>query len=196
MGLVLLGAVVGAIVSAIVTVYLQKRLTRDPADEITALRKQVKEHAASFEKQVADFRKRVEPLEQERTESEHFPFEIALQQAASQNYIMLAKNNSDEEVTIETVTMERNGVALSEPNKPKGNDDWRIPPRSGKTIYLAPQHDPTVTVQYSEPGLGIGVAVPITMVAACRVRDRTITKRRTHLVTIDFRNRSMTPYGP
>ncbi len=196
MGGVLVGAVVGAIVSAIVTVYLQKRLTRDPAVEIAALREQV----ASLQAQVAAFQRGMETFEQERVDSEHFRLGISLQHAMSQNYSMFVTNDSDDEVEIETVEVfwsdSGNDVPLSEPSKPKATDNWKLPPRSPKVICWAPQHDPTMALRWIKPQLHNGTVIPIVLVITCKVRGRRRTVRRTQSVTVDYSNSRMTPYGP
>lgn len=112
-----------AIVGALLGAYLQKRWTPDPSVEIAALREQV-----------AAFQQRIEAMEQERAESEHFALTASLMQAAPGNYIMLVNNNSDEEVAVESVTLMRGGVELSRPSRPGATADWRITPGSGKEI--------------------------------------------------------------
>lgn len=184
MGTVLL-AFGSAIVGAILGAYLQERWTPDPSAEIAALRQQV-----------AAFQQRIETMEQERADSENFALTMSLQQAVAGNYIMVVKNDSDEEVAVEFVNLTRDDVELSRASKPTPTDDWRIAPRTGKQIYWAPQPDPTATLMMTEPNLGSGTVIAIQQVLVCRIRGKPKALRRTQLVTVDYLNHQMTPICP
>jgi hypothetical protein len=174
-----------AIVGAILGAYLQRRWTPDPSAEIVAVRHQIK-----------DFQQRIETLEQERVESEHFELGMSLQQAVPGNYTMHVRNDSDQEVTVETINLKREDIELSNACRPKPTDDWKIAPGSGKKFDWAPQPDPVGTLQMKEPHLGSGVPIPLQLVLVCRVRGKPKVLRRTFLATVDFSNRQLTPYGP
>jgi hypothetical protein len=200
MGGLLLSAVVGAIVGAIVTVYLQKRLTRDPAVEIAALRTQLQEHVDSLGKQVTAFQERVETLEHERTEAEQVSLSARLQEAIAVNYQMFVKNDSDQEVAIESVYLVRKTadgeVTLSPDGKPKNADDWKIPPHDARVLEWVAQRDPTTMLRHTDPGLRFGTPIPVQFVFACKIRNRRQLIRNTLLVTVDLANGRMTQVGP
>lgn len=134
--LTILVAFVSAIMAAILGAYLQRRWTPD-------LRPQIIELGTKL----TAFQQRVETLERERAELENFSLELSLQQAVSQNYIMVVKNDSDREVKIETVNLEYKGIPLSKPSKPKAGDDWRIGKRDGKQLCWVPLPDPVTSTK-------------------------------------------------
>jgi hypothetical protein len=181
-----------AIVGAILGAYLQKRWTPDQSVETAALREQV----SALRGQVATFQAYIEKVEKERADIEHFPLHFSLRQAAQGNYIVLVQNDSNDDVRIDSVRLTRNEIDLSGAAKPAKPDEWGLSPHSGKQISWSPPHDPTATMQLTEPNLGPGVPVPIAVVIMFQVRGKTHEKRRVHLVTVDYRNRCMTAYGP
>jgi hypothetical protein len=174
-----------AIIGAIVGAYLQKRWMPDPSAEIAGLRKQV-----------TAFQQRIETLELERAESEHLRVSMSLQQGAPGSYIMPVKNDSDEEVAAEGVNLVYDDVELSNPTGPKSTDSWKIAPHSGKQICWAPEPDPVRTLMLMEPSLGSGTPIAIQLVLFCRIRGKPKALRRKQLVTVDYLNRQMTPFGP
>ncbi len=174
-----------AVVGAILGAYLQRRWTPDPSAEIAGLRQQL-----------VTFQERVETLERERVETEHFALTVSLLHAHSGYYALLVKNDSDEEVTVEAVNFARGDVELSTAARSKTPGEWTIGPRSGRQLQLAPTPDPVATLRTLEPALGAGTASPIVIVLGCRVRGRPITFRRSKIVTVDYRNLGMMQFGP
>lgn len=120
---------------------------------------------------------------------------MQLRQAVVGNYILDVRNDSDKDVTVETVQFFRGDAPLSHPNKPKPTDDWRIPAHSGKQLWWSPQPDPVSTLKYSEPNLQ-GFAVPFRIVLDCQSGGKPRMARRTLLLTVDYRNNTLTQFGP
>jgi len=210
MGAVLLGAVVGAIVSAIVTVYLQKRVMRDPAGEVTALRKQLQEHASSFEKQVAavseqfaEFKQSVETKEREQAEFEHFPLAFTLQQGSPGSYNGTVRNESKHKVAIETIQILRGDTnhesPLTEAVKPRKADEWMLEPGTGKSFFWAPQNDPASMlrslVNSPDPNFPSGSVIPIVLVLTVRVDGNRVIKKR-YIQQVCFQGNQILPWGP
>ncbi len=185
MDITILIAFGSAIVAAVLGAYLQRLWTPDPRPQITALGTRL-----------TAFQERIETIERERAELENFSLELSLQQAASQHYILSVKNDSDREVKIETINLEYKGLPLSRPSKPKQMDDWKIGKRSEKQLYWAPQPDPVTQLQYSSLTVPVGVAIPITLVTVCTIEGKAKTVKGTQVVTVNFGNRRMTPFGP
>ncbi len=185
MALAIITAIISAVVGAFIGAYLQRRWTPDYSSELTTL-----------QKQVASFQQRFEAIEQERAEWEHLPFTAWLQQAVSGAYIMPVKNDSEEEITIETVTLKRNDVELSKSYRLKATDNGKVAAHRETQIMWAPQPDPTVTLQMKEPHIRPGEPIEIDLVLGCRIRGRAGTFRCKRLVTVDFPNRQMTDFSP
>ena len=150
----------------------------------------------TLRQQVAALQQQIEALEQERIEAEHFTLGMQLQQAVAGNYILNVRNDTDKDVTVETVQFFRGDAPLTDPNKPKPTDDWRIPARSGKSLSWSPQPDPVSTLMYSEPNLPRGVATPVRVVMVCQRNGKPRVAGRTLLVTVDYLNHTLTQYGP
>jgi len=171
--------------AALFGAYLQRIWTPDPRPQIEALGAQL-----------TKFQQRVETIEQERTELENFSLEMSLRQAASQNYILFVTNNSERVVNVETVSIEHNGMRLSKPIKPKPTDDWKIDKHSSKTLMWDPQPDPATQLRFSSVTPPQGVAIQMWFVLVCTIECKRKTVRGSQMVTVDFGNRSMTPFGP
>lgn len=135
-------------------------------------------------------------LEQERIEAEGFTLAMQLRQGTVNNYILDVRNDTDKDVTVETVQFFRGEAPLSEPNKPKATDDWRIPAHSPKQLWWSPQPDPVSTLMYSEPNLAQSIATPFRIVLVCRSNGRRRVAQRTLSATVDYRNHTLTQYGP
>lgn len=210
-----------AIVGALLGAYLQRIWTPDPRPEITAVGENLGEQMRSMDArpqitalaeqikatdsrpqigtlstQVTDFQKRIEGIEQERTELENFTLELRLSQAQQANYILFAKNDSDKDVRVESVSIEYRGIPLCRPSKPKDGEDWTIKRHSGIQFSFAPQPDPVGQLLYSSIAPASGVAVPMTLVVLCRIEGRLKTVRGIQIVTVDTTNRSMNAFGP
>ncbi|SRR6266478_2561743 len=194
-----------AIVGALLGAYLQRLWTPDPRPEITAVGKDLGDQMKAMDPrprigalstQLTDFQKRIEAIEQERTEIENFTLELSLQQAQQANYIMEAKNDSDRDVKAESIVIEYRGIPLCRPCKPKKEENWTIRKHSGVQIPFAPQPDPVNQLIYNSITPATGVAVPITLVVLCRIDGRLKAVRGIQSVTVDTTNKSMTPFGP
>lgn len=150
-----------AIVGGLLTWYLQRWWTPDRSvEEITALRKQV-----------AEFQNKLETLERERPESEHFPLDFRLDQTEQANYVGIVKNDSDYEVKIVAIKIIRNGAEICE-TKPTPTDDWVIAAHSGKSIGWSPQPDPAGTLKLIETNLSKSNVILIEIVLICRIDGR------------------------
>ena len=156
-------AFASAIVGGILTWYLQRWWTPDRSvEEIAALRKQL-----------AEFQAKLETLEKERSEGEHFPLELRLEQTEQANYVGTVKNDSDYEVKIEAIKIIRNGAEICE-TKPKPTGNWTIPPHSGRPITWSPQPDPAGTLKLIETSLAKSNVIMIDIVLVCRIDGRLI----------------------
>ncbi len=188
MGALLIGAVVTIIAAfgaAWLGARLQRKWTPNPIPSIDALGGRITE-----------LRQRMEAAEEERIESEHFTLAMQLRQAVAGNYILEVRNDTNKDATVETVQFFRGDAPLSDPNKPKPTDDWCIPARSGKQLWWSPQPDPVSTLQYSEPNLPHGVAIPLRIVLLCQSSSKPRVAQRTLFVTVDYRNHTLTQFGP
>jgi hypothetical protein len=210
-----------AFLAAVLGAYLQRIWTPDPRPEITAVGKTLGEQMMSMDARpqiaalaeqirtsdarpeisalsthLTDFQKRIEAIEQERTELENFTLELRLNQAQQANYILFAKNDSDKDVRAESVSIEYRGIPLCRPCKPKDGEDWTIRRHSGIQMSFAPQPDPIAQLMYSSIAPPPGVTVPMTLVVLCRIDGKLKPVKGIQIVTVDIGNRSMTPFGP
>jgi hypothetical protein len=138
-------------------------------------------------------RQRMEAIEQERLEAAHFTLGIQLRQAVLNNYILEVTNDSDKDVSVETIQFFLGDTPLSGIDKPKPTDDWRILAHSRKQLMWPPSSDPIMTLKLSgtQPH---GFAQPYRIVLGCRCEGKTRTAQRTLLLT--YRDNSLTQYGP
>lgn len=100
-----------------------------------------------FDKKAHDFQEKVMKAAREdmstkgkeQAEFENFPIDVSLQQGSPGNYIVNVRNNSERDVTVETIQILRGDdvgeCPLTEAAKAKPNDDWKVGPRSGKQLY-------------------------------------------------------------
>jgi hypothetical protein len=163
---------------------LQKKWTPNPNPSIEALGSRIEE-----------VRDRIEAIEQERIESEHFTLTMQLQQGVRGNYILEVRNDTDKDVTVETVQFFRGEAPLSGRCKPKPTDDWRMPAQKGKQLWLSPQPDPASTLRFSgiEPHTP---AIALRVVLMCRSNGKLRTAEQTLVVTVDYSNQTLTQWGP
>ncbi len=110
----------------------------------------------------------------------------SLLQAVSENYIVLVKNDSNEEVSVTKLTLERGGLELSKPVVPKEPAEWTIGPRSGREISWNPAPDPVRTLQMSQAPPASPVDIEI--VVACEILGTRKEFRRKILVVADYAN--------
>jgi len=118
---------------------------------------------------------------------------VSLRQAVSQNYIVLLKNDSDEEVSLKKLTLERNGLELSQPARPKEAEEWTLAPRSGREIAWSPAPDPVVTLQMSQSSPTSPIDIEI--VVLCQILGVGKVFKRKILVAADYRNHRLDPLG-
>ncbi len=183
-----------AIAGALLTWYLQRRWTPDPAAEVVALQKQV----AALHKQVAAFQQQAKTMEEERAKFEQLPLDISLYQGAPGSYIANVRNESEHEISIETIQILRGDSAddcpLSETAKPRPTDDWKLAPRAGKQLCWAPQNDPAMMLRSLDPNLKKGTVIPVVFALTFRADGRLLNKRRTQLVFVS--GNCLSPWGP
>ncbi len=120
---------------------------------------------------------------------------MRLTQGSQDQYSVLITNDSDEDVTVEAITMKKDKVYLSEPSKPSASDDWKIDKHSFKTITWKAKMPPVVRLETKEGGRrNPGDIVEVDIVLWGRVLGRRRTFAHTILVTIDYANRGMTEF--
>ena len=206
--------VAAAFLAAALGAYLQRLWTPDPRPEITAVGKNLGEQMRNMDARpliaalteqikttdprpaIGELQRRIDAIEQERTEIENFTLELRLQQAQQANYIIEAKNDSDRDVKAESIVIEYRGIPLCRPCKPKTGEDWTIRKHSGVQIPFAPQPDPVTQLIYSSECPPVGTAVPLTLVVFCRIDGKLKPVAGIQIVTVDRTNHSMSAFGP
>lgn len=119
---------------------------------------------------------------------------MRLESGNRQNYSVIVTNDSDEDVTVEAITLKKDKVYLSEPSKLLPSDDWKIGKRSGKTIRFEAKTPPVYRLQIKDPQRGPGEIVEIDIVVWGRVLGRLKILNHTILVTVDYANSAMTEF--
>jgi hypothetical protein len=182
----LIVSLIAALIGAIVGAYLQKRWTPDYSAELSALAQQI-----------AALKKQHETVDQERAETEHLRLNLALEQGYSGNYIVRVENNSNREITVEKIALRKDAVWLCELCKPKTNDgSLQVPANSSRHMDLAPQHNPSSTLQSMKPDLPSGKCIDVELVMDFRVFGRPRQFSKGILVTANYRNDHLTQYSP
>jgi diguanylate cyclase (GGDEF)-like protein len=108
---------------------------------------------------------------------------MQLRQGSGDHFSAYITNDSDEDVTVEAITLRKGKVYLSEPTKASEADDWKIPKRSSKTINWRTKSVPSYRLQLVEPVRAPGVLNEIDIVVWGRVLGRRKTFTHTILAT-------------
>ena len=142
---------------------------------------------------IEELRQRMEAIERERLEATHFTLRMQPKQATLGNYILAVTNDTDRDVSVETIQLFLGEAPLSDLERPKPTDDWCIPAHSPKQLRWSPQTDPIMTLKSAgvEPQR---FPVPYRIVLGCRCDGKPRTAQRTMLLT--HRDNRLTQYGP
>jgi diguanylate cyclase (GGDEF)-like protein len=120
---------------------------------------------------------------------------MRLTQGSQDHYSALVTNDSDEDVTVEAITLKKDKVYLSEPSKPSASDDWKIEKRTAKTIDWKPKTPPVVKLKLKVARrIDVGEIVEVDIVLWGRVLGRRRTFSHTILITVDVVNNSMSEF--
>lgn len=71
---------------------------------------------------IGDTQKRVDAVE----------LRISLLKGAAADYTISVRNDSNEDVLVAKIDLVTRGIQLTEPARPRENDDWKVPARSGR----------------------------------------------------------------
>lgn len=108
---------------------------------------------------------------------------MQLRQGSGDYYSAYITNDSDEDVTVEAITLRMGKVYLSEPSKPLDSDNWKIPKRSSQLINWRSKTTPIYRLQQIAPYKGFAEVIEIDIVAWGRVLGRRRTFSHTILAT-------------
>jgi len=108
---------------------------------------------------------------------------MRLLQGSDDYYSVSITNDSDEDVTVEAITLKKGKVYLSEPTKSSASDDWKIPMRSSKTISWKAKTPPAYRLRWLVPDSSVGQIIEIDIVVWGRVLGRRRTFAHTILAT-------------
>ena len=103
-------------------------------------------------------------------------------------------NDSDEDVTVEAITLRVGKVYLSEPSKPSDSDNWKIPKRStGTIINWRAKTPPASRLRWIVPESTVGQIIEIDIVVWGRVLGRRRTF--THTILATYSSNAITEWG-
>lgn len=153
---------------------LQRKWTPNPIPPIKTLGERI-------EQRIEQLSQQMESIERERREAEHFTLGVRIMTGAANHYMLVVRNDTDEDVSIETIQLFLGEAPLSEPTRREPHNDWRIPAHSAKQIQWSPAHEPTMTLRTA------GVqpqrfAVPYQFVLGCVSNGKPRTVRRNVLL--------------
>jgi diguanylate cyclase (GGDEF)-like protein len=119
---------------------------------------------------------------------------MRLQHGHGTNFSAVITNDSDEDVTIEAITLRKERLFLSEPSKPGQQDDWKIPRHTKRQISWTAQSPPVARLRDKEP-LHKNRVMEVDIVVWARVLGRLRTFSHTILVLPSYANLSITEWG-
>jgi diguanylate cyclase (GGDEF)-like protein len=115
---------------------------------------------------------------------------MRLQQGNERSFWVVVTNDSDEDVTIEAITLRKGSLYLSEPSKPKPKDDWKIGKHSSQTINWEASVAPVQKLKVKEPEYQ-NRTTEIDIVVWGRVLGRRKKFSHTILALVNYGNLSM-----
>ncbi len=118
---------------------------------------------------------------------------MQLRQGSGDYYSVYATNDSDEDVTVEAITLRKGKVYLSEPSKPLDSDDWKIPKRTTKTINWKAKTPLASRLRWIVPEAAVGQIIEIDIVMWGRVLGRRRTF--THTILATYSSNAITEWG-
>jgi diguanylate cyclase (GGDEF)-like protein len=118
---------------------------------------------------------------------------MRLTQGNGDYYSVSITNDSDEDVTVEAITLKKDKVYLSEPSKPSGLDDWKIPKRSSRAINWKAKTPPASRLRWIVPESTVGQIIEIDIVVWGRVLGRRRTF--THTILATYSSNTITEWG-
>ncbi len=119
---------------------------------------------------------------------------MRLQHGNGKDFSAVITNDSDEDVTVEAITLKKDKVYLSEPSKPAPKDDWKIPKRSSQTIRWEARITPVAKLATKEPNHKAGQIMEVDIVVWARVLGRLRTFSHTILALVDYGNLSISEF--
>jgi len=119
---------------------------------------------------------------------------MRLQQGNGQHFSAAITNNSDEDVSIEGITLKKDRVYLSEPTNPGPKDDWKIPKHSFQIINWTSKTPPVAKLRTKEPDYQRGEIMEVDIVVWARVLGRLRTFSHTILTLVEYGNLSISEY--
>ena len=118
---------------------------------------------------------------------------MQLRQGSGDYYSVYITNDSDEDVTVEAITLRMGKVYLSEPSKPLDSDNWKIPKRSTGTLDWRAKTPPTFKLRWIAPEAAAGQIIEIDIVVWGRVLGRRRTF--THTILASYSSNTITEWG-
>jgi diguanylate cyclase (GGDEF)-like protein len=146
-------------------------------------------HADSARSMRVDINSRVEAVE----------LWMRLTQGTRDHYAAIITNDSDEDVTIEAITMRKDTLYLSEPTKPSSSDDWKIEKHSSRAITWKAKTCPVARLSNKKGANQFKAGfrnelVEVDIVAWGRVLGRRKKFAHTILVNVDYDNQMMSEF--
>jgi diguanylate cyclase (GGDEF)-like protein len=121
---------------------------------------------------------------------------MTLQTGYHSNFVLIIENRSDDEVTIESITLKHGTVHLCPPSKPSKLEELVLPPHSKKQVSSwTPSVSPTSTLRMKLPDLKNGQITEIEIAVGAKVLGRKRFFLQTILVTVDYVNQHITQFG-
>ena len=90
---------------------------------------------------------------------------VALQEGSRSWYLLYVENQTTVDVKVERISIEHDGINLTEPALPKGEDNWAVPAKQTRPIGWRPQTNPgdCLVRLYPEEGIHFSTWVNIVL---------------------------------
>jgi diguanylate cyclase (GGDEF)-like protein len=113
---------------------------------------------------------------------------VSISQGVSPIFILEARNESDLEISILKITLEKNGIVLTDPARPKENDDWNLPPKAARPASWHAHPNPAIALTRMHPNEGANFTTDIDIVLGCEILGKAREFRQRVLVKVIVRN--------
>lgn len=119
---------------------------------------------------------------------------MRLEQGYERDFSATITNDSDEDVTVEAITLRKDRLFLSEPSKPGRDADWKIPKHTKQRINWTAERPLVARLRDKEPGHGSQL-MEVDIVVWARVLGRLRTFSHTVLVLPNYSSLSISEWG-
>jgi serine/threonine protein kinase len=117
---------------------------------------------------------------------------VSLDSGFAQNFVIGVTNHSYDEIIVQRIRIESNGVEITRPAEPPSTDAWKIPPRSNVVqIGWPASPDPATSLVRKNPNKGIFFREKIDVILRCEILGLSTTITKKLVVQVNATNRQL-----